>query len=378
MDLKERHALYNESFPKERMNFKKWEKTANFFICPKLLLTLDMSMFPDGMTSFVLMYSPTNKILFSNHHTKLTTIVLEHIHTNDICLADGMTAVKNLSIVQTPLVNLDLGGSLESIRLLVLPEERPISDVGIPTGMINLEELIVDVGENKTSPHLPSDMVNLKKLKLTTYIGSKLVAIPKELVKLRSVTINGEFGGITGLKNMEDLKFLNIDSYGITMVIPSVPKLSDLILKTSLKVPFSIPAITAESLIRLEIVDTETELIALPTSMVNLRHITIHALRANVFIPKDITGLLNINIKSDSADIHPTMDRVEALNLFCVSGNVLEGTTLGNVSRILMASKSKVKITLPSSLPNLKLGWVPLAVIPADMDAAGRSILTVV
>lgn len=277
----ERFEKYCKVFPKAGLTEKEWAATKNFIACNLAVTRLDMSIFPDATETVDVSFSNITTLVYEQALPQLSVLTLSHNHLTKVELPEGGVLVE-LNVASNPLLKLRLGGATKTLETLNMGLRLNNPRVKVPTGMVNLTELIV--GSKGGTVFLPEDATNISNLIISSGKDTK-VRIPATYTKLANIAYNG-----AGTFTLPSDAAVSLEGVGISGSLEA-----DAVL-----LPKSIAGVK-----ELIINHRESKVVGLPKEMPNLTSLYLGCANDKLVLPQ-AEALTSLHVRSVKEVIVPT------------------------------------------------------------------------
>ncbi len=361
MSIRSRYKAFQSAFPNHPLSQSKWASLTHWVDANRLLSTLDLSIFPDTLTSLVWDNANAKTLVFCDSQTKLTYLSLCNTQIRKVIVPKYVKGIKELIIVGSPIVELDLGGSIKSIDVLDIEPSTARNNVKLPVGMKNLTSLRMVSRIGPVS--LPKTAPSLTYLSIGINIGDSAIRISSAYTSLKHITAYGTFSSLLIAKNSLSMESLEIESSSKDFILPELPNLLEVALITATKKPLLIPA-SYSTLRVLRVEAPNSKKVTIPSSLPNLSNINLTTpLVKDTLIPKDTINLMGMRIVAQDIVIDPTLVNLGQLIILGTSVKIPQAKTLGNLVHLAVSKDTSVRARLPTDMPLLET----LAVNPQRM-----------
>ncbi len=366
--MNNRFLQFQKAFPLNEITQKVWSETKVWELRSPTAIHLKMDIFPDTITDIDMSHGIINKVTFAKTQTELTNIKFFHNHLTVCELLPEMKKVKRLDLAGNPLIKHKLGGSLETLEVLLLPLRSPkclvtmssgmkslkilevgshVGTVRLPPGMVKLELLTVDLSTGVVK--LPKDATNLQFISVMVSEEGKVI-IPKTYTKLKELSVHGKVAGLVVnplCAKLERLRFCTTVKGNYHS--PNLPNLKSILVALEDTSGYTITKAAGTNLEAISfkthqpffgdpsVEDSPVSTFTLPSSLPKLKDIDISGGfppvledRMSVVIPKDAVNIVSATFNSVNVVIKPTLYNLDGIRCFGSTMKFMEAETISD------------------------------------------------
>ena len=349
MNIEERHALYCDVY-NDAMDIDEWAHMTGSFGERVALDTLDMRMYPDGITSISASVEGCSNIIWCGTHTKLRDLELLRLGEVEVIIPDEIASIAELYLEALVMKKFSGGGSEKTIQDMILDvkSDSPITVVGeYPV----LETLVIN-SDGKVL-NLTIIAPKLGCMEICTQ-GDSLV-IPEGCASVGDlyITMSSVEGGISlpnGLVEMDRLSF-NIKEGDFE--VPEVRVIDTLRISYRGEGELTIPEVFSNHLSTLSVSAEKASLVRLPKEMTDITDLRINC-SGDLCIPKTIDRLTVLDVRCDNVEIECDPQYLDTLCVNALTLAIDKSVDMVRLRNITVSESCDAELELPKYMTHLR------------------------